>query len=44
MLALALERGGLDNVTVVVVRLLSAVRSSEPTNAPVAGGGPEWRS
>jgi protein phosphatase len=42
MLELALERGGLDNVTVVVVRLLAAVpRSSEPTNSPVTGG-PEW--
>jgi protein phosphatase len=44
MLASALERGGLDNVTVVIVRLLSAARASEPTNVPVAGGGPEWRS
>jgi protein phosphatase len=39
MLELALERGGLDNVTVVVVRLMAAVpRSSEPTNSPVTGG------
>src|SRR5712691_6173499 len=36
MLELALERGGLDNVTVVVVRLLAAVsRSSEPTHSPI---------
>jgi serine/threonine protein phosphatase PrpC len=36
MLKLALERGGVDNVTVVVVRLLAAVpRSSEPTRSPV---------
>jgi serine/threonine protein phosphatase PrpC len=33
MLALTLERGGLDNVTVVIIRLLPAVaRASEPTN------------
>jgi serine/threonine protein phosphatase PrpC len=39
MLELALERGGLDNVTVVVVRLLSGVpRSSEPTKSFVTGG------
>jgi serine/threonine protein phosphatase PrpC len=39
MLDLALERGGFDNVTVVVVRLLPAVaRSSEPTNSSVTGG------
>jgi protein phosphatase len=39
MLELALERGGLDNVTVVVVRLLATVRySSEPTNSPVTRG------
>jgi protein phosphatase len=44
MLELALERGGLDNVTVVVVRLLQAVSSSEPTRSPVTGGGPEWQS
>jgi serine/threonine protein phosphatase PrpC len=44
MLDLTLERGGLDNVTVVVVRLSSAVRSSEPTKSPVADGRPEWRS
>ena len=38
MLTLALERGGLDNVTVIVIRLLPAVRqSSEPTNSPDAG-------
>lgn len=38
MLELALERGGLDNVTVVVVRLLAAVsRASEPTHSPVTG-------
>jgi serine/threonine protein phosphatase PrpC len=37
MLAQALERGGLDNVTVVVIRLLPSVwRSSEPTNTPDA--------
>jgi protein phosphatase len=42
MLDLALERGGLDNVTVVVVRLSSAVR--EPTRSPVADASPEWRS
>jgi len=34
MLALALDRGGLDNVTIVVVRLL-APRSSEPTRTPL---------
>jgi protein phosphatase len=35
MLALALDRGGLDNVTVVIIRLLPPVRrSSEPTNSP----------
>ena len=35
MLTLALERGGTDNVSVVVVRVLPAVRrSSEPTNSP----------
>jgi serine/threonine protein phosphatase PrpC len=39
MLELALERGGFDNVTVVVVRLLPAVaRSSEPTKSFVTGG------
>jgi len=39
MLELALERGGFDNVTVVVVRLLSAVpRSSEPTKSFVTDG------
>ena len=44
MLELALKRGGLDNVTVVVVRLLSAVaQSSEPTNSPVTHV-PRWRS
>jgi protein phosphatase len=33
MVALALERGGLDNVTTVIVRLLPEVeRSTEPTN------------
>jgi serine/threonine protein phosphatase PrpC len=36
MLELALERGGEDNVTVVVVRLLSeAPHTSEPTKSPV---------
>jgi protein phosphatase len=40
MLDLALERGGLDNVTIVLVRL----RSSEPTKSPLSDGGPEWRS
>jgi protein phosphatase len=35
MLGLALERGGMDNVTVIVVRLLPAVRPPlEPTNSP----------
>jgi protein phosphatase len=34
MLALALDRGGLDNVTIVVVRLLTP-RSSEPTRTPL---------
>ena len=35
MLALALERGGVDNVSVVVVRLLAEVaRASEPTRSP----------
>jgi serine/threonine protein phosphatase PrpC len=44
MLELALERGGLDNVTVVVVRLLAgAPRSSEPTSSPVTFV-PGWRS
>jgi len=33
MLSLALHRGGLDNVTIVVVRLLTP-RSSEPTRSP----------
>jgi serine/threonine protein phosphatase PrpC len=38
MLELALQRGGVDNVTVVIVRLLAdAPRSSEPTNSPVTG-------
>jgi serine/threonine protein phosphatase PrpC len=36
MLSLALERGGTDNVTVIVVRLLPTVRRPlEPTNTPV---------
>ncbi|MBW8853676.1 MAG: SpoIIE family protein phosphatase, partial [Bradyrhizobium sp.] len=44
MLDLALERGGLDNVTVIVVRLLAALpRSSEPTKSPVTLG-PGWQS
>jgi serine/threonine protein phosphatase PrpC len=44
MLAETLLRGGLDNVTIVVVRLPSAVRrASEPTNVPAASG-PERRS
>jgi serine/threonine protein phosphatase PrpC len=35
MLALALERGGMDNVTAIVVRLLPNVRRPlEPTNSP----------
>jgi protein phosphatase len=34
MLALALDRGGLDNVTIVIVRLLTP-RSSEPTRSPL---------
>jgi serine/threonine protein phosphatase PrpC len=35
MLELALQRGGLDNVTVVVVRLLAEVsRTTEPTRSP----------
>lgn len=34
MLALALDRGGLDNVTIVIVRLLAA-RSSETTRTPL---------
>jgi protein phosphatase len=35
MLSLALERGGTDNVTVIVVRLLPIVRRPlEPTNSP----------
>jgi serine/threonine protein phosphatase PrpC len=39
MLELVLERGGLDNVTVIIVRLLPAVpRSSEPTRSPVTEG------
>ena len=33
MLALALDRGGLDNVTIVIVRLLA--RSREPTRSPL---------
>jgi serine/threonine protein phosphatase PrpC len=42
MLQLALERGGFDNVTVVVVRSLPAVsRSTEPTNSFVTHG-PEY--
>jgi protein phosphatase len=37
MLELALQRGGLDNVTIIIVRLLpAAARSSEPTRSPVA--------
>jgi serine/threonine protein phosphatase PrpC len=39
MLELALQRGGFDNVTVVIVRSLPAVsRSSEPTNTFVTDG------
>ncbi|MBB4256125.1 MULTISPECIES: PP2C family serine/threonine-protein phosphatase [unclassified Bradyrhizobium] len=34
MLALALDRGGLDNVTIVIVRLL-APQSREPTRSPL---------
>jgi protein phosphatase len=38
MLAMALDRGGLDNVTVIVVRLQPQVRrSSEPTRSPLDG-------
>ncbi|WP_407654350.1 PP2C family protein-serine/threonine phosphatase [Bradyrhizobium prioriisuperbiae] len=44
MLELALERGGLDNVTIIVVRLQPPVRtSSEPTQSPFTGR-PELRS
>lgn len=39
MLELALERGGLDNITIIVVRAQAAVRtSSEPTQSPFTGG------
>jgi protein phosphatase len=35
MVELALQRGGLDNVTVVVIRLLAeVVRTTEPTRSP----------
>ncbi|MBV9561783.1 MAG: serine/threonine-protein phosphatase [Bradyrhizobium sp.] len=45
MLALALDRGGLDNVTVVIVRLLAAaLRSCEPTNTPATRASGVWRS
>jgi len=37
MLAMALDRGGLDNVTIVIVRLLMP-RSSEPTRSPLDRG------
>ncbi|MGO4715592.1 PP2C family protein-serine/threonine phosphatase [Bradyrhizobium sp. 2TAF24] len=38
MLALALDRGGLDNITIIVVRLQPQVqRSSEPTRSPLDG-------
>jgi protein phosphatase len=44
MLALALARGGLDNVTVVIVRLLAAVaRPCEPTSSPAAIASGAWR-
>jgi protein phosphatase len=44
MMELALQRGGVDNVTVVVVRLLAAVpRALEPTNSPIPFV-PRWRS